>query len=184
MKNSLPPLSPVTTISGKSSQKYILSLGITDDQLQKVVNYGQNDPLIIAQTSDQKRFSSLTRAYEWIEKEEKIFFTLSPENDSEQLSGIVWFAKSPLPTPYNTVTNSAESWTFGIRLYESSRGNKLSFPFMKETFKKFWELHPKQSVWLSTRKTNFIAQKIYKKFGFTKLGTIPEKVVYLIEDRT
>ncbi|MBT4124678.1 MAG: hypothetical protein HN981_02075 [Candidatus Pacebacteria bacterium] len=184
MKNSLPPLSPVTIISGKSSQKYTLSLGITEKQLQKVVNYAQNDPLIIAQTSDPSRFSSLTRAYEWIEKEEKVFFTISPEKNLDQLSGIVWFEKSPLPAPYSTVTNPEDSWTFGIRIYESARGNKLSFPFMDEVFKKFWELHPKKSVWLSTRKTNLIAQKIYKKFGFTKLGTIPDKVVYLIEDRT
>lgn len=160
-------------IVGRTPVEYRLFLGIDDAHIDFLVHTAHFDPLIISQTHDQKRFSSREVVEEWLKKE-RIIYSLSPAHTADvqpiepgTLAGIAWFSKKKTPgTPFE--------WTFAVRLYESARGNGLSFPFMKRCFAEFWKLHPGEGVWLVTDSSNLLAQKLYEKFGFHKQEPLRE----------
>lgn len=161
-------------IVGRTPVQYRLFLGLDDAHIDFLVHTAHFDPLIISQTHDQKRFSSRETVEEWLTKE-RIIYSLSPAHTPEiqpikpnNLAGIAWFSQKKTPeTPFQ--------WTFAVRLYESARGNGLSFPFMKRCFEEFWKLHPGEGVWLVTNSSNLLAQKLYEKFGFHRQEALPDQ---------
>ena len=52
---------------------------------------------------------------------------------------------------------------------------------MKKAFEEFEKLFPNESVWLSTKSFNEVAQKVYSKFGFKKVGELNNKKYYIFK---
>jgi|SaaInlStandDraft_5_1057022.scaffolds.fasta_scaffold104730_2 ribosomal protein S18 acetylase RimI-like enzyme len=158
-------------------ENYIFSKKFDSSHLKQMVDYAHNDELVINQTSDAVRFSSLNSADNWLNKSKKVFFLLSPIDDKKKLAGIIWFEELNLPNSLKEKSN----WTFGIRIYKNHRSNGLAAPFMKKAFEEFEKLFPNESVWLSTKSFNEVAQKVYSKFGFKKVGELNNKKYYIFK---
>jgi len=155
-------------------KNYIFSKKFDSNHLEQMVEYAHSDELVISQTSDAIRFSSINSAGDWLNKSKKVFFLLSPIDDKKKLAGIIWFENLNLPESFKEQSN----WTFGIRIYKNHRGNGLAKPFMKKSFEEFEKLFPNEVVWLSTQSSNEVAQNVYSKFGFKKIGELNNKKYY------
>ena len=55
-------------------ENYIFSKKFDSSHLKQMVDYAHNDELVINQTSDAVRFSSLNSADNWLNKSKKVFF--------------------------------------------------------------------------------------------------------------
>ena len=107
-------------------------------------------------------------------------YTLTPKDSPNVLSGFIWFVQMDLPEEIASQTDQQTNWTFAVRLYENARGKRLSYPFMDQAFKEFWQENPDEIIWLSTGKDNAIAKKIYEKFGFQKIADTEDRSYYLL----
>jgi len=130
---------------------FIFKSGITESQINELINYSNTDHQIIQFTSDKTRFADLSAYKLWFSKKNPTIYTLTDK--SNHLCGLIWF----------------EGDTFAIRLYDKARGKGLSLDFMKQAFDDF---KPK-NVWLKTSADNLPAISTYKKFGF-KQTTEPD----------
>lgn len=130
----------------------VFSRGITDSQIEQLINYSNTDPQIINFTSDKTRFATRSSYDNWFNHRNPIIYTLS--NTNNILCGLIWFEKD------NTIPNC--EYTFAIRLYAEARGKGLSLDFMKRSFD---DLRP-QNVWLKCSADNLPAVTLYNKFGF------------------
>lgn len=163
----------------KQIDSYKFEIGLTDNILDQMIGYAHTDQQVIDQTSDSKRFSSLESAQKWLKKSRKYFFALSPIENENELAGIIWVEEKKLPKHLKAKYPNC-NWTFGIRVYEKFRGQKLSKPFMEHAFKEFWKLEPNTDVWLTTKSTNKVAMSIYEKFGFKKIGEYNNKAYFIL----
>ena len=146
---------------------------------QQLFDFSQSDQEIIANTGDATRFATTEKMKNWLSGP-RIFYVLTPQQKPNEMSGFIWFSSEPLPIKTAEEQAKNSHWTFAVRLYQKARGRHLSFPYMKKAFEHFWQKQPSEPVWLSTRATNTIAQKIYTKFGFTLLGQKDDRLYYVI----
>lgn len=167
-------------IVGKNKDQYCIGNELNSGFLLQMIKFAHTDQQIIDHTSDSQRFSSLESAQKWLKKASKYFFTLSPIKNQNNLAGIIWFENLELPKILKDKYSTSD-WTFGIRIYQSHRGNGLAFPFMQTAFKKFLQQFPHQPVWLSTQLSNQTATNLYQKFGFKKIGEVNNKAYFLYE---
>lgn len=166
----------------QAGQLFSLWQGLSKIHQQQLLDFSKNDPLITENTSDSTRFASVEKLQHWLSGQ-RLVSALSPKEKPNELSGLVWFSHEPLPLKIDDQQAKNAQWTFGIRLYTGARGKHLSLPFMAKTFEYFWQEHPHQSVWLSTRKTNAISQKIYTRFGFVPIVQRHGKIFYIMYAR-
>lgn len=147
----------LATLESKTKTTYFVKTGITTVQTRQLIRFSNNDPVIKEYTKDGERFKNLSRFKKWKNKGKTIFI-LSTKQD--KLAGIIWFSKK--------VNSIAPGYphTFGIRIYSDARGSGLAKKFMSICFKEFGS----NRIWLSVKRTNTSAIKLYLDFGFKKVG--------------
>ena len=170
--------------------QYKFKKGITDSQLDQLVEYSKSDPVILKFTSDHIRFKDKTSAMKWISSVDVYTLTEKAGN----LVGITWFHKKLLPSDRDfTIKLDPTDFpiTFAIRIYGEARGKGLSEDFMKKSFEKFFS-RPRRSraldlrglnVWIETSFDNIPTIKLAEKFGFVKASN-PDQRRKIIMIRT
>ncbi len=161
-----------TLTSKKLNQPLTVKKGITDSQINQLIEYAHSDPAIEL-TNDPKRFASRADFDAW-RKETAVFYTLV--DDKDNLMGIIWFEPVTLKYEGKIERKNPEHYgiTFAIRLYQEARGKGLSEPFTKvalEDFKKTREYldNPNNGIWLGTFPENIPAKKSYLRSGFKEV---------------
>lgn len=137
-------------------QDFIFKKGITNSQIDELINYSNTDEQIIKFTSDKTRFANKESYNSWFNQKNPIIYTLA--NNSGNLCGLIWFEKN------DSIADC--EYTFAIRLYADARGKGVSYDFMKQSFD---DLKP-QNVWLKCSADNLPATSLYKKFGFQQIS--------------
>jgi len=135
---------------------FVFKHGITDSQIDELIYFANNDPQIIAYTSDKTRFANRQAFDSWIIRRNPSIYTLS--NNKDNLCGLIWLEKDNKIPGFD--------YTFAIRLYADARGKGLSYDFMKQAFD---DLKPAK-VWLECSADNLPAASLYKKFGFVQIS--------------
>jgi RimJ/RimL family protein N-acetyltransferase len=161
----------LTTSSGDT---FFFKKGITEAQIDQLIEYAQTDQGVKKFTSDPKRFASRDSFNAW-KRQNTQFYTLVDEGNN--LMGIIWLEDLDLPdfeTPKNIEVNAVDpndyNTTFAIRLYGKARGQGLSAPFTLKALDDFKLNFPEADIWLATSADNLPAISSYKKSGFTELG--------------
>lgn len=154
--------------------------GITEKQIDQLIEYTNSDPDIILFTSDLKRFRDRESFNKWREKDRTIY-TLADEEGN--LLGIFWIgeedlAEEKIPDKNFLLSFNKEDYgvTFAVRVYGKARGKGLAKEFIERSFKEF---SPKRKIWLDTKHDNQRAIKLYEKLGFI-LATRPDKEGWII----
>jgi RimJ/RimL family protein N-acetyltransferase len=154
--------------------------GISENQINQLIEYTHTDPSVIKFTSDPIRFKDRNSFEVWLQKGRKIY-TLVDGN--ENLLGIFWYGPKIMPNhpEYNYCT-------FSIRLYSRARDQGLSYPFLKFAFDDLLikEGDKITGFWLETSVDNFAAIKTYEKFGFRSIdhNSTKTKVLMIKEIRS
>lgn len=150
--------------------------GITQKQIEQLINFSQTDPEIFQNTSDQQRFSSLTEFNKWQLQGRRTYVL---EDRKGNLRGIIWFGEKELPKRegyIRKVNPQRYTTTFAIRLYGEARGKGIAYEFMFKSFVldyfHWGNCYP--NIWLEVGKDNLPAVKLYKKFGFRAV-TYPDE---------
>lgn len=139
--------------------------GITEKQIEQLINFANTDPEVKKFTSDSKRFRDREAFDKW-RKKDRVVYTLTDK--SGDLLGILWFGKKEIPRKDFTLKFNPQDYkvTFGIRTYGKARGKGLARPFMLKAFNYF---SSKEGVWLETSGDNIAAVRAYTNFGFQKI---------------
>jgi len=131
--------------------------GISEKQIDQLLEYSLLDESVNKFTSDRERFKDRQAFNEWRKKGREITVMT---NDDGDLLGIFWegFKEMPLgDKKYNK--------TFAIRIYGEARGKGLSLGFMENCMKE-------KGYWLETSDDNLAAKALYSKFGFKQVGEV------------
>lgn len=174
-----PQLLCADCITNDAGEQFSLWLGLNNHHQQAVIEATKHDQMIINNTGDAERFSSLEKLTDWLSGN-RLFYILTPKEKPNELAGLIWFSAEDLREELANQLEAKTDWTFAIRLYEQARGQHLSTPFMQQAFKYFWQDHPEQPVWLSTQADNELAKKIYQKYGFKLIGELANRAYYLL----
>lgn len=138
--------------------------GITEKQIEQLINFANTDPEVKKFTSDSNRFRDREAFDKW-RKKDRVVYTLTDK--SGDLLGILWFGKKSLPIGFSEKFDPKDyTITFAIRTYGDARGKGLAKPFMRQVFNHF---SPKQGVWLETSIDNKPALVVYERFGFKQV---------------
>lgn len=161
-------------LTSASGEIFFFKKGITDNQIDQLIEYARTDEGVKNFTSDPKRFAS-KEAFEAWKKPDAEFYTLVDKDNT--LMGIIWFEGLELPefkVPKNIEVNAIDpndyNTTFAIRLYGKARGQGLSTSFTQKALEDFKLNFPDSEIWLATSIDNEPAINSYKKSGFTPLG--------------
>ncbi len=172
-------LSHIQTPSGENIK---VQLGISEKQIEKLVELTNSDPEIKKFTSDLERFPNKESFDKWVK--DKYVYTLVGENN--KLLGLIWFEIKSIPlqglTDYGI--------TIAIRTYGEARGKGYFQQFLNKAinhFKKTKEFQKIKSkgMWVSSAKDNIPSQKAFEKFGFKTVEdrTIPTRVFMVLNKR-
>ncbi len=150
--------------------------GITDGQIEQLIDYSLNDPVILRHTpNDAVRFGSKEKYKQWKEKG-RITYVLT--NDAEDLLGIVWFGVR------THVKLSHHGITLGIRLYGDARGRGYSLLFLRETICLYRQSNEFRAVpenirgiWLETGIDNIHAHTLYTSYGFKEVERDDKRIL-------
>ena len=140
--------------------------GITDKQINQLIEYSASDESVDKFTSDKERFKNREAFDEWI-KGGKEIFTLTNENGD--LLGIIWLGLKEIPEAdwREKIDRDKYRLSFAIRIYGEARGKGLGIDFMKKCIKN-------RGIWLATSDDNFAAKALYSKFGFRQVSEASE----------
>lgn len=136
--------------------------GITDKQIDQLVEYSLTDELVAKFTSDRERFKSREAFDEWRKGGKEIFNLTNKDGD---LLGIIWLGPKEIPEAQwkEKIDKSKYKFSFAIRIYGEARGKGLAIDFMKECIKN-------KGIWLATSDDNLAAKALYSKFGFRQVS--------------
>lgn len=148
--------------------------GITDCHIKKLIYYSSKDKLILKFTKDKKRYKDLKS----FNKEKNNRFYYSLVSDNNELAGVIWFSRKPIPNKKFTVEFDKQNYgiTFALRIYSKFRGKGLSYYFLDEAIKKYkktisFKETKANNFWVSTSYNNLPAIVTYAKFGFGKVSS-------------
>ena len=152
--------------------------GISERQIQQIIQYANEDDLVKKYTSDPKRFTNMEAFKQWLQKGRSIY---SLSDSAGNLAGVIWFGPKEMPYKAFTEPIRREDYgvTFSIRIYSEWRGKHLARPFTKMAFAEY-EKSPEylqlanNNMWLETSADNPSAVAAYEKFGF-RLVTVPDE---------
>ena len=149
--------------------RYKFKKGITDKQINQLIEYSKTDPAVLKFTSDPKRFKNKESAKKWLEGVTP--YTLS--DSSGNILGITWFHEKSLPKRVFSENLNSNDFplTFAIRIYGEARGKGHSYDFMKKSFEEF----KSGNVWVETSFDNYPTIKLAEKFGFRKVSEPDER---------
>lgn len=132
--------------------------GITDKQIEQLVEYTQSDEAVRRFTSDAERFGDRESFGKWYNRGKEVYVMDDGEGN---LLGLIWFSGEAKKPVY--------SHTFGLRLYGEARGKGLALGFMETVFSMFEQNNPGVTgYWLEAFDNNLPAIAVYTKFGFKK----------------
>lgn len=147
-----------------------IKTGISNENIDILIEYSKTDADVAKFTSDQKRFANRDSFNEWLGKGRTIY---SLVNEQGKLVGITWFGYAN------------EGFTLAIRLYAEARGKGLAKSFLEETMEMFRKTKQylekeNKSFWLEVSRDNLPAISTYTKLGFKpeKQGSTEDKVIY------
>ncbi len=165
-------------------QTLSIKKGLTDSQIDQLIEYSTTDPDLKKFTSDPVRFKDRA-GFDEFSKHILAYYVLTDED--ENLLGVIWFDDlsmyvipennvsqgSSLDSGPQTVRNDMGDYgiSFAIRLYGQARGKGLAVPFSEKAFEDFktseeYLNHPHQKFWLAVSPENQAAVAVYKKLGF------------------
>ncbi len=157
-------------LTASNGETFAFKKGITDHEIDQLIEYAKTDETVRNFTSDPKRFASRESFDNW-RKDGTVFYTLTDKENN--LAGIIWLEELPLPefepqknNQINNIDPNNYHITFAIRTYGSARGKSLSTPFTQKAFQDSGV----KNVWLSTSPDNIPGISSYKKSGFIELG--------------
>lgn len=142
--------------------------GISEKQIDQLIEYSLSDESVNKFTSDRERFKDRQAFNEWKNKGREIF-TLNNENDD--LVGIIWTGPKEMQ-----IGDKKYNKTFAIRIYGEARGKGLSLGFMKNCILE-------KGYWLETSDDNLAAKALYFKFGFKQVSQPDEnnKIIMIFD---
>ena len=145
--------------------------GIATNHIDKLIYYSSNDDLVLKFTHDNKRYKDLKSFNK--EKNNRFYYSLVGKNN--ELAGIIWFSKKPIPKNKFIVEFNTRDYgiTFALRVYGKFRGKGLSYPFLQEAIRRYkktksFKENKANKFWVSTSFDNFAAISTYIKCGFVK----------------
>lgn len=147
--------------------------GISLSHINRLIYYSSKDDLVLRFTQDKKRYKDLKTFKK--DKHKRFYYSLVGKN--QELAGIIWFIKKPIPNKKFIVAFDSKNYgiTFALRVYGKFRGKGLSYPFLKEAIKRYkktksFKENKANKFWVSTSFDNFAAISTYIKFGFEKIS--------------
>ena len=157
--------------------EYTVEQGWSDDLANELVGVSLEPTIQIHTSHDAEyRFRDFEAASDWYNNPEKLPTTYSLRDDTtRELGGFAWFSRQQHPR-----VGSAYQATFAIRLYDSTRGKRLSYPFAvaaHEDFLSFSSLEDISGIWLETNNQNVPAHRLYQRLGYHVLVLADNRVV-------
>jgi len=140
--------------------------GISEKQIEQLIEYSLTDESVGKFTSDKERFKDRQAFNEWRKKGREIMVMT---NDDGDLLGITWLGLKDLPERNYKIKIDPKKYkkSFAIRIYGEARGKGLAIGFMKECLKE-------DNVWLEVSDDNLAAKALYSKFGFRQVSEVDE----------
>lgn len=140
--------------------------------IQDIIARSQEDHIRRFTPNDaERRFKTPESTQEWLSDEARTVYTL---NDG-QVAGMIWYTETPRE-------DLDARYTFGIRMYEKTRGKKLAEGFMRAVHSDFATLTRNPRVWLETGTDNAAALHLYEKFGYQEVSRTDERVTMVYGD--
>lgn len=141
--------------------------GITDKQIDQLIEYSATDESVAKFTSDRERFKNREAFDEWKKIDKEIFILTNKDGD---LLGIIWLGPKEIPDAEwkEKIDKDKYKLSFAIRIYGEARGKGLAIDFMKGCIKN-------KGIWLATSDDNFAAKALYSKFGFRQVSEADNK---------
>lgn len=157
-----------------------INSGLTNHQIQQLIQYSNTDQAIKKYSSDQDRFKNRAAYNHWFAQGKSIY---SMQNEQNKLLGLVWFGSSSLPriklkATYSHLPTGHYQLTFALRVYDQARGRGLAkkLTAMSLTIYLNSEIYRQMEpngIWLETFKHNLAAVKTYSPFF--KQISLPDK---------
>ena len=97
---------------------------ITQDQINQLIYYSNNDTEVLKFTHDSKRFRNINSFNKWFNNHIEIYVLT---NNTNNLLGIIW-----IKLKENDLSKFKH--TFAIRIYKPLRGRGYSYKFAKEVY--------------------------------------------------
>lgn len=132
---------------------------ITEEQIGELIQHSNNDPEVIKNTSDSRRFKDREAFDAWLQSEPSLYILT---NETNKLLGLAWVQKMPCP-----IDKPEFDTTGAIRLYGEARGKGLSFWFFDEALKRYGD----SNYWFRTSSNNVSAIKTYERMKFRIVST-------------
>lgn len=142
--------------------------GLTDDQINQLIQYANTDKVVAAHSSDPQRFKNREKYDNWLEKGRFIY---SMVDNKEKLLGIVWFGKSIFPniklnSEFSDLDTESYGITFALRIYDEARGNNIAKKLTAAAFTAYLASEDYRNaggngIWLETSEENVAAVKTY-----------------------
>ncbi|MDA1079804.1 MAG: GNAT family N-acetyltransferase [bacterium] len=146
-----------------------LTKGISEKQIDQLIQYSSSDEVVAAFTSDPERFKDRAAYDAWLQKGRTIY-TLGDEEGN--LLGIVWLGRSPFPKvelkpEFVNLDTSSCDITVALRIYGKARGKGLAKSVLSEGIKNYLDSAAHQAdgggnLWLETSADNIAAIKTYE----------------------
>lgn len=162
-------------LKSSTGETFYFKKGITERQIDQLIQYAQIDQTVQKFTSDAKRFASRKTFDAW-KRPDAQFYTLTDKEDN--LMGIIWFEELPLPDYEAQKENQINSFdpnhyhtTFAVRTYGNARGKGLSVPFTQKALEDIRSKNQDSGIWLATSPDNIPAISSYKQTGFIEIGS-------------
>lgn len=130
------------------------------------------EPHILFHTPNDtaRRFPDCKKATEWHESHHRVIYTLA----NTAVSGLIWFGE--------TSENPNGQFTFAIRMYQKSQGQRLAKPFMDAAHADFREVEQYDGpIWLDTDMNNASARALYEKTGYEEIGQEGNRIIMVQE---
>lgn len=140
--------------------------GWSQHMVQELIERSREAPILHFTPNDaERRFKTPESTEAWLSDESRTVYTL----DNGQTAGMIWYTETPRE-------DLDARYTFGIRMYERTRGKKLAEGFMRAVHADFAEIAHSPRVWLETGTDNAAALHLYAKFGYQEVDRTDERV--------
>ena len=130
--------------------------GWSDEVASQLVRLSLQPHILETTSGDaNRRFKDVASANGLHASGNRSIYTLQ----GEETAGLIWYDVRHRP-------ELGANYTFGIRMYEASKGKKLAHGFMQAAHHDFADRKKNPTVWLDVDLNNPAARHLYDKFGY------------------